>query len=568
MSRDIPVAHIVRPDLLQCGPTVSLVEAASRMREARCSSVVVTVEGRPVGIWTERDALELNFADLASFDLPIASVMSSPVRTIIGRTSTREVGVRFKEEGLRHYLVVDDDGMVLGMVSQTDIILNQGIEHFLYLRDVNAAMSGLFVTVPAKATLNEAVARMRSAASDAALVQDNGTLGPGIITERDLVRLIAERRTVETVGEVASRPLVTVSAATTLLFARDLLTKEGIRHVGVVDGRGQVVGLLSFSDILQSIQYEYLHQLESMLKERREALELSERHLNLAQKVIEATPDGVMIVTPEGIIEEVNPAFTRVTGYSAEEAVGRKPSLLSSGRHDQAFYRGLWDSLHATGYWQGEIWNRRKGGEIYAEWLTISVIRDADGAIHRYAATFSDITARKEAEEHVRNLAYYDTLTGLPNRSLFNDRLLMAIANAHRHGERLAVMFLDLDGFKPVNDTFGHLMGDKVLQEVGSRLAGCVREGDSVARQGGDEFTVLLPDVARREDALALAERILDHVVEPLSIEGRRIELTASIGIAIYPDDGAVADVLLQRADQAMYRVKREGRNGCRLFSP
>ncbi len=564
MSQGIPVAHIAERDLLKCPPDVPLVEAARRMCEAHCSSVVVHGDGVALGIWTERDAVDVDFSHPEIFDIPISEVMSKPIMAVPGSLPVGEVGIRFDEEGIRHFLVTDDDGDILGIVSQTDVILHQGVEHFLYLRDVGTAMRRPLVSIPGDASLNDAAERMRVAGRDAALVKGGDGAEPGIITQRDLVHLIAQRKAPLAVSEVASRPLVTVSHATTLIFARNLLVREQIRHVAVLGDGDEIVGLLSFADIMRCIQTEYANRLEQLVRQREEELERSVENLHLARKVIDASPDAVMILSADGHIETVTPAFAAITGFEAGEVVGKRPSICTSGRHPPDFYEKIWNTVNTVGYWQGEVWNCRKGGDVYAEWLSVSVIRDDTGAVHRYAATFRDITARKE---HLRNLAYYDPLTGLPNRILFNDRLLVAMARAHRHDARLAILYLDLDGFKPINDAHGHPIGDKVLQEIGSRLSECIRDADSVARLHGDEFSVLLPEITHRDDVGALAQRILDHLAVPITAVEEAFRLSASIGIAVYPDHGDTPDTLMARADEAMYRAKGAGRNRYHLYA-
>lgn len=567
MSSDVPVERIANTQILDCPPDISLFEAARRMHDANCSSIVVMDGGKAVGIWTERDALRVDYMEAGGLEVPISEVMSFPVKTIESTATVAEAGVRFKEDGVRHYLVVDGQGSTVGIVTQTDVILNQGVEHFLYLRDVSSALTRPLLTIPGDAHLNDVVVMMRKAGVDSAVVDESPGFEAGIITERDLVRLIAARNTDLPVKEVASRPLITLPHDSTLLYARDLLERRGIRHIGIVGPDGGVVGLLSFSDILQSIQYEYVHRLEEALKERNKALRRSEKNLRLAHKVIEASLDGIMIVNADGLIETVNPAFTTLTGYEPDEVSGKNPNILASGRHDAEFYREMWDTLHEKGHWQGEVWNRRKNGEVYPEWLSISVIWDDEGNVHRYAAIFSDITERKKAEERIKNLAYFDVLTGLPNRRLFTDRLSVAVANAHRHSHQMAIMFLDLDMFKRINDTLGHSIGDRVLETVSQRLVTAIREGDTVARLGGDEFTVLLPEIEHIDDAVRLARRMIDEVREPFIVEGNDLFITTSIGIGIYPDDGTTVETLLKNADTAMYRAKDLGRNSYQLYS-
>ncbi len=290
--------------------------------------------------------------------------------------------------------------------------------------------------------------------------------------------------------------------------------------------------------------------------------------LKMAAKVIENTLEGVLVADTDGTILSVNPAFTRITGYTEEEAIGKTPRILRSNHHDVRFYQQLWASLLGTGQWQGEIWNRRKSGEAYPEWLTISAIRDKNGVVQQYVSVFNDITKYKQQEAHIHHQAYYDALTDLPNRLLFADRLKQAVAHAYRQRQQLAVMFLDLDRFKQVNDSFGHHVGDQLLQEVAKRLQALVRADDTVARLGGDEFTLLLQNVSHADDAIRIADQVIKAFDSPIVIEKHELFTSTSIGIAIYPYDGTDAETLMKNADSAMYLAKRNGRNSYQLYTP
>ena len=298
-------------------------------------------------------------------------------------------------------------------------------------------------------------------------------------------------------------------------------------------------------------------------EERKHAWE----RLRLVSNAIESTADGVMITDKQCQIVSVNKAFSVITGYSTEEVLGRTPRILQSGRHDDEFYRQMWRELDRTGHWQGEIWNRRKDGAAYPEWLAISTVRDQRGKPSHYVAVFTDISQRKESEQRLDFLAHHDALTQLANRTLFHDWLHETLLRARRHESSVGLLFIDLDHFKPINDTLGHLVGDHLLQEVAKRISACVRESDMIARLGGDEFTVLLDDLADREDAAVTARKILATLAEPFHISGHELRISASIGIACYPSDGQDAETLLRNADTAMYRAKEGGRNDYRFYS-
>jgi diguanylate cyclase (GGDEF)-like protein/PAS domain S-box-containing protein len=283
--------------------------------------------------------------------------------------------------------------------------------------------------------------------------------------------------------------------------------------------------------------------------------------------------EGIFITDAENHMLRVNRAFTEITGYSADEALGQNPRMLKSGRHDAAFYAAMWGSLGVDGFWQSEIWNRRKSGEIFPQWITITAVKGDTDRVTHYVATFTDITQRKEAEEQIRSLAYFDPLTKLPNRRLLLDRMTQAQALAARHGTEGALLLIDLDHFKTLNDALGHDKGDLLLQQVAQRLLGCVRESDTVARLGGDEFVVILADLSDSESTAAtqserVAEKILSALDRTFSLAGFEHHSSSSIGITLFSDHKESFDELLKRADLAMYQAKAAGRNTLRFFDP
>ena len=293
----------------------------------------------------------------------------------------------------------------------------------------------------------------------------------------------------------------------------------------------------------------------------------AESELQLAALVYESSSEGMAVTDAEGFVITVNPAFTDITGYNLQEVQGRNLSILNSGRQDAAFYQAMWTALDNTGHWRGELWNRHKSGEVYAEALTINTITSSDGSQKRRIALFSDITQRKTQEEVIWNQANYDPLTGLPNRRMFREHLDIALAQAQHSGHKLALMFLDLDRFKEINDTHGHDAGDVLLQTAAQRLRSCVRESDMVARLGGDEFTLILTGMDSTERLDAISQALLRRLAEPFHLGKETEYLSASIGITLAPDDATDSESLIKQADQAMYAAKRLGRNRCERFS-
>ena len=284
----------------------------------------------------------------------------------------------------------------------------------------------------------------------------------------------------------------------------------------------------------------------------------------LAAKVFEFSREGILITDSQTNILSVNQAFTEITGYSAEEMMGKKSSYLFSYQEDVLSSAVMRDKIVADGYWQGEIRGRRKGGEIFPEWLTVTTATNESGKITHYIHLFSDITEKKREEAQLEYLAYHDSLTGLPNRILFNERLSAAIALAQRHKHPLGVLFLDLDGFKQINDTLGHGCGDMLLQQVAQRLARCVRESDAVARLGGDEFVILLNELSGEHSAEDVTKKIQRLLQLPFILSDQKIRIGVSIGIALFPDHGADSMTLLEKADSAMYQAKIRCRKNSR----
>ncbi|MBF0166778.1 MAG: EAL domain-containing protein [Alphaproteobacteria bacterium] len=351
------------------------------------------------------------------------------------------------------------------------------------------------------------------------------------------------------------------------------LTKEMIggkrAHVFLEKRYRKADGGFVWGRVTQSLVRDALGQPKmglSIIENIDERKKLEER-MRLDARVIAAASEGVFVTDRDRIILQVNPAFARITGFDAHEAVGMTPSLLASGRHPHEFFDRIEAALASAGMWQGEIWNRRKSGEVFPCWIDISVVRNEKDEIVNYVAVFHDITARKQNEERLTYLANHDPLTGLANRILYEERIDRALSRARRAGLKVALLFLDLDGFKHVNERFGHPVGDVLLQRLAERLTTCVRQGDTVARISGDEFLLIVEDLDDFRIAATVARKVLDTLKDPFQIEEHAIKLDGSIGIALYPEDGLEGTVLYKAADTAMYRAKRMGGNEARFSS-
>jgi diguanylate cyclase (GGDEF)-like protein/PAS domain S-box-containing protein len=283
--------------------------------------------------------------------------------------------------------------------------------------------------------------------------------------------------------------------------------------------------------------------------------------------VYQSSLEGMMVLDVSGNIVSINPTFTAITGYWPEEVLGKSPPILQSGLHDAEFYEEIWAELRNLGHWSGEIIDRRKNGKVYTARLSIDMVDDGKGQVLSWVGQFSDISEKKEAEQLIWYQANFDSLTGLPNRRMFQNKLDEEIRKSKRTGRAIALMFIDLDNFKHVNDSLGHDMGDLLLQQVADRLRECVRETDTIARLGGDEFTIILTNVDEASHIAAITQKLLANISRPIKLGTQQINASASIGITLYPWDASNAEGLLKNADQAMYHSKKDGRNCFHFFA-
>ncbi|MCK4705204.1 MAG: diguanylate cyclase, partial [Gammaproteobacteria bacterium] len=297
-------------------------------------------------------------------------------------------------------------------------------------------------------------------------------------------------------------------------------------------------------------------------------IDRNHQDLQLASLVFENTSEGIIIINDKYEIISINRAFTNITGYTEEEVIGKNPSILNSGNHDKKFFRDMWQSIKKTGQWNGEIHNKKKDGEIYTELLNVNTFKDIKGNLTYYIGVFTDISNIKETENKLEYLAHHDPLTDLPNRLLCHARMSHELQMAKRNKQQVAVLFLDLDMFKIVNDSMGHAKGDLLLQLVAQRINDSIRDEDTIARLGGDEFTIITGSLKSRQDAALVAENTLELFSTPFTIDDQEVFIGVSIGISIFPDDGENPDVLLRNADAAMYRAKSEGRNNYQFYTP
>lgn len=662
-------------------------DVLNEMATIGISSVVVVEGRRPVGIFTERDALHIIPELLDPLTTNIGSLMSNNPIVAPKHLDLFEAYHLCAQKNIRHLIVVDDEGDLYGIATDTDFMKVLGLDVFSGEEKVEDMMGTSNVSLTKVATLSDAIVVMIKSNLRAVVITE-AQKPIGIITERDLIRL--RRDDVNgnmPLGDVMSTPVITVQDHRSSFFAIELMRHHQIRTLAVVDDHGLFQGTLTEHDVVKKIENRYVNILNSIIKRQAHDIEQirqeldekhvlsavlheslgvsliiadpaknvrylnpaaaslfaltsegivgepiemlfnqngmetdelckalneaqrgasyefditrlvrneifhlhvriapiqdqnsnllgfvqtikdetekrrSERKLKQAESIFENTIEGIIITDADVKILSVNPAFTRITGYEEDEVRGKNPKILSSGKQDNAFFKRLWESLRSGGYWQGELWNRRKNGETYAEWLTISVILDANNKVKNYIAVFADITSSKIAHDEFEFLAHHDPLTKLPNRLLFNARLTHSLSRIKRTGHNLAVLMIDLDGFKFINDEFGHQTGDQVLEIVAERLMAVTRDEDTVARLGGDEFVVLLEDIEESNGASDVAHKLIQEISQPIILEKNILRITASVGIAFSSTIGYSSKELISCADAALYQAKSAGKN-------
>lgn len=567
----ISIKDITQTNLLTCLPNETMHDAAVKMAERNCSAILIEVGNEIIGIWTERDVLKFDFSSPDERSRPVSEGMSSPVICVNENESLEEVSLKFKKDGVRHYVVTDDRGKQQGIISRTDVIKKHNFEFFLVLKTAGSVLKTIPPIIQSTQSMAQANKLMNSSHSDALRVEFSDE-SVGILTERDVVKALASLTLNPIVADYASRDLLTVNESESLYQAKKVMLKNGFRHLGVKDYKNNLIGIINLADILAGFRSTYVEELKESLAHRDELLRGSLKSLGLAKKIIDNAQEGVITTDKYIVIQTCNAGFTRITGYTEEEVVGKTPAIISSGRHDKKFYNAMWQKINKYGFWQGEIWNRRKNGEVYPELLTITEIRDDEtNEISNYAAIFSDITRLKNDEEAIKRLAFYDPLTELPNRRLLCDRLAQELAITGRSGKNGALLFIDLDHFKNINETLGHSVGDRVLVEVAYRLKLGIRDCDTAARISSDEFAVILTELSERaelagNEARYIAEKLQRTICQVYPVMNHKLYVSSSIGIALFSESAGLPDDLLKQAGTAMYRAKDSGRNMLQFF--
>jgi diguanylate cyclase (GGDEF)-like protein/PAS domain S-box-containing protein len=547
--------------------------------------VVVDTERRPIGILTERDVVRLLAQHHVLLTLKMADVMSSPVYTSVADIDFREAYRLLQQHGFRHLIVIDEVGRLQGIVTEGDFFLRLDVGDLSELKNTEKIMSRNIMTVDIDAPLLDAI-NLMSRHRYSCVVVTQLDIPYGIITERDIVRLsqkFSDYRNLP-VRRVAHTPLITAPPAMLLPDAMRLMESNRIRHLVIAD-QGVLYGLVTRHDLVKTLQGGYVDYLQDTIQEQQQVLFKLGQQRNLFKlhdAALSVSANAIFIADRQTVIQWANPAFSKLSGYALEEIIGRYiQDLVKSGEQNVEFYKKLWQTLLVGQVWHGEIINRRKNGDRYPEEMTITPVYLESDEITHFIAIKQDISERKRVEEQIHYLASYDTLTKLPNRRLLKDRIEQAMTASRRTGLYGALLFLDLDNFKPVNDRHGHEVGDMLLQETAHRLCCCVRQTDTVARFGGDEFIVLLNELDEDKTASAkqvavIAEKIrlcLAGVYKLNIARNQNVSTTvehhcsSSIGIVLFIEHEVTASEIIKLADVAMYQAKAAGRNMVRFHS-
>ena len=583
--KKILLSEILTTSIKTVSPHVSISEVLKEMAALRVSCMVaVDAERRPLGILTERDAVHLLAEQRGLDSLTMSDVMSTPPFTSSSHIDFREAYRMLLERGFRHLIVVDEQGRMLGIVTEGDFLRHLDAGDLSEFKSAEKVMSRNILTVDVDDTLADAISIMsKNRYSCVVVTRDQAPCG--ILTERDLVRLattvadIGEIR----VGSVVNTPLITVPPSMTLPDAISLMGQHKISHL-VITEHGKLLGLVTRHDLVKTLQGSYVHFLhETIQTQRNELFKLSQQRIlfELHDAALAAAANAIVIADRQAVIQWANPAFSRLSGYTQEEIVGNHINdIVKSGEQGKEFYDTLWKTILDGHVWHGEIVNKRKDGTHYHEEMTITPVHIKSDEITHFIAVKQDISERKRVEKQIHDLAFYDTLTQLPNRRLLNDRLEQTKSASKRSGRYAALLFLDLDNFKPLNDVHGHDVGDLLLVEVAHRISSCVRETDTVARFGGDEFVVILSELSvdkaeSTAQASIIAEKISVTLSAPYALpiqsEGAAQTIldhhcTSSIGVVLFINHGATPREIIKRADMAMYQAKAAGNSSIRFY--
>ncbi|NOQ34639.1 MAG: EAL domain-containing protein [Methylococcaceae bacterium] len=566
-----PISEVVKPNFFTCKPNDNLQDVAKLMSEMTTSSILVMDKEEVLGIWTERDALEHSAKALESTVL-IANVMTSPVKHISSNHTISQVAEQFKHDCVRHYLVLDERGNKRGIISQSDLVFQYSLEFFLMPKNIGSIVKPYIPTVNEYIPLAEASKLMLLSMTDALAVEFNdGEIG--IITERDIVKAIGAGQNHAETGAYASKPMLTLNEQESIYRVITFMLQHKCRHIGVNGMNDELIGIVNLTDVLAGINQSKLKDRQHIIEDQETYFDAPVSQLQFTHKAVKNASEGIIITDKKAIIISCNKGFTDICGYHESEVLGKTPAVLSSGRHDKDFYQTMWQHVIDEGRWQGEIWNKRKNNQVYPQLLTITVIKDREGEVTHYAGVFNDISQLKLQEEEINKLAFYDPLTGLANKRLFENRLEYELKSANLQQSFGALLYLNLDNFKKINDRLDYSKGDLLLERVAERLKKRLKSTNTLARLNGDEFIIILPNLGKEkqksaEAASCLAEKIRLELANVYSIEEQTLHISVSIGITLFPNQDKNLEALLKQADTAMNHAKDNGQNQVQFFNP
>ena len=568
----VKIGQIISRKVITVHPDTPVSEAVSTMAVSRISCLVVAEDNRPLGIFTERDVVKAASRGTAFDNRPIREMMTSPVVTIPGNLSLYEAYNLLLTNGIRHHVVVDRAGKVEGVLSQSDLIDHLGLEYFVEMRKIEQIMSPEVVTVEGSLPVNAVLIRMASERISCVVVAcDRRPVG--ILTERDVAQLVAGGYDLGAlpVAEAMTSPVLTVAAGSTVQNAAVTMKQQGIRRVVVVDGDGMIVGIITQTDIVKGLEGQYIESLKKVIRDKENILrdtarELLDKSVYLDGILSSSIDMAIVATNVDYRIKYFNPVAEQLFEESADEVIGRSiDELPIVKRAIPARLLKIREVVRKSGEYLFSMKIERDGHTRFYEGR-VTGIQDRLNRLAGFVLMLRDVTDRRRYEEDIKHLAYHDALTDLPNRLLLSDRLAQALAQSTRSGAQGALMILDLDNFKDVNDNLGHSMGDQLLQMVSFRLQDLVRKSDTVSRMGGDEFVLLLHKVTSKEGAAVLARKIVKAFHHPFECGGQTLQITASIGMAVFPEDGTDEETLLKKADIALYLAKEEGRDTLRHY--
>ncbi len=567
------IKKMINPDVVCISPDMFLSEVISILHKKKISCVVITKDKKPLGIFTERDLVKVLCQKTNFKNIKIEKLMSKSIISVTKNIDIYGLYDQLIKNNVRHLIVVDDDSNTVGVITQTDIINNLGLEYFFEVKDISKIMTKNLSTVTEKCLLADVMSNMADH-SFSCIIVERKNKPIGIFTERDVVNLYYKGINLQalTVDKVMTSPVITVNVKTPLYKAVKLMNINKIRRLIVVDDKEHIAGLITQYDIVKGLEAKYIEFLKDIINQKEKMLEKTENDLIEKTAYLEnilSSSTNLAIIASHLDFEILycNPTAENIFNYKVEKKskLNLKKILEKENLKDVRFVRAI-NLIQNKGDYDFIIEQQKPDGINYIE-SRLSGIWDKRNNLIGYVLISQDVTERKRAEQRLEHMAHFDLLTDIPNRVLFFDRLNHAIYEAEREKIMVGLLFIDLDGFKNINDCMGHHIGDLVLKIIAKRLKNCIRKSDTVARISGDEFAVILHKIKNKNDAAIAAKKIINILSKPFKAEGRKLSISASIGISLQLPNGEGSEKkLLNDADIAMYYAKEQGKNNFKFF--